>query len=98
MKINTLPTSHLTSAYNLRLIVNKLTHCANILDKVLTNMHRLYQIPSVLSPLGLSDHSVMVYPHLPDYMTSRHEASPVLNHRLGQIQMDFFADSLLKAD
>jgi exonuclease III len=67
--LNTLPVSRILTGYNLKQIVSKPTRGSNILDKVLTNMHNLYQVPTVYSPLGTADHSVVVCDPLPAYRT-----------------------------
>ena len=53
---NTLPEKEITTALKLKQVVNIPTRGNNTLDKILTNLHRLYKEPSSLPALGGSDH------------------------------------------
>ena len=55
--------------YMLKQIVTRVTRKDRILDKILTNTHKLYSEPTVSSPMGLSDYRVVLCrpdPQLPN--------------------------------
>ena len=57
---NTFP-AEITAALNLKQVVKVPTRGKNTLDKILTNMHKLYKAPVSLPPLGNSDHSSVLW-------------------------------------
>ena len=52
----------LRSSFNLRQLVKDPTRGQNILDLVLTNLHKYYKQPEILPPIGNSDHNVILLP------------------------------------
>ena len=60
----------LCSSYNLKQIVNHATRSDNILDKVLTNISKYYDIPNVVAPLKSSDHNSIVMTPSASYTNS----------------------------
>ena len=58
--VNSLQIPQLTRGYNLQQIVTKVTCCATNLDKTLTHMHSLYNVPKVISYMGTADHGVVI--------------------------------------
>ena len=58
---NTFPDKQVTSPLKLRQIVKFPTRGNNTLDKILTNMHKLYKDPTSLPALGRSDHSSVLW-------------------------------------
>ncbi len=50
---------NITSNHSLKQIVNQPTRGNAILDLIITNLHNLYSCPSILAPLGSSDHNVV---------------------------------------
>ena len=54
--LNQYPVTEVTKALNLKQVVKIPTRGKNTLDKILTNMHKLYMAPTSLPPLGNSDH------------------------------------------
>ncbi len=58
---NTLPHGELCRSYNLKQVVTHPTRKDKVLDKIITNLHSLYTTPTVLAPLGLSDHGVVTW-------------------------------------
>ena len=53
--------TYFKQTYRLKQIVSKATHVkGQVLDKIFTNMNMIYQSPHILSPLGLSNHSVVL--------------------------------------
>ena len=55
------------SAFSLKQIVNKATRGNRLLDKVITNMDKVYPSPIIIPQIGTSDHmAVLCYPR-PDY-------------------------------
>jgi hypothetical protein len=51
---------HLYSSFNLKQLVKVPTRGQNILDLVLTNVHKYYNQPETLPPIGSSDHNVVL--------------------------------------
>ncbi len=50
---------NITSNHSLKQIVNQPTRGNATLDLIITNLHNLYSCPSILAPLGSSDHNVV---------------------------------------
>ena len=50
----------LRSSFNLRQLVKEPTRGQNILDLVLTNLHKYYKQPEILPPTGSSDHNIII--------------------------------------
>ena len=49
--------SQITNIYNMKQIVDKNTRKNKTLDKIITNMYELYNVPIILPPIGRSDHN-----------------------------------------
>ena len=64
---NKLPDKQLKCSYKLRQIVTKPTRGNAMLDLVYTNMHSLYQEPTLLAPVGRADHDIVLCFPLPSY-------------------------------
>ena len=58
---NTFPVEEVTSALNLKQVVKVPTRGKKTLDKILTNMQKLYKAPVSLPALGNSDHSSVLW-------------------------------------
>ena len=49
----------MTTRHNLKQVVSKLARNGSILDLILTDFHKLYNDPEILTPLGSSDHNLV---------------------------------------
>ena len=56
---NNLNISDLLTSHNLNQIISESTRGSAILDLVITNMQQFYKKPSILAPVGTSDHNVV---------------------------------------
>ena len=59
--LNQYPVAEVTKALSLKQVVKIPTRGKNTLDKILTNMHKLYMAPISLPALGNSDHSSVLW-------------------------------------
>ena len=59
--LNTYPIAEVTRTLNLKQVVKIPTRGKNTLDKILTNMNKLYMAPTSLPALGNSDHSSVLW-------------------------------------
>ena len=86
----------LCSSFNLKQIVNHATRGDNILDKVLTNISKYYDILNVVAPLSSSDHNSIVLTPSASYANSnlrsfrfvrdaRHSNRRVVREKLCQV-------------
>ena len=50
---------NLTSNQNLKQVVKQPTRGSTILDVIVTNLDKVYSSPSIIAPLGSSDHSII---------------------------------------
>ena len=57
---NSLQTSHCNKYLNLSEIVKEPTRKNNIVDKIFTNCSNFYASPTILSPVGKSDHNCVL--------------------------------------
>jgi len=58
---NDLDTKSLVSDRNFVQVVDKATRGDRILDKIITNFSAHYKHPSIMSPLGASDHCTVIW-------------------------------------
>lgn len=58
---NNLDISDLLNNHNLTQLVDQPTKGSAILDLIITNMHSYYSKPTVLAPIGTSDHNALVW-------------------------------------
>ena len=49
----------LIHSHNLKQVVDQPTRESSILDSIITNLHKLHDNPTVLAPLGSSDHNII---------------------------------------
>ena len=68
---NKLPDKQLKCSYKLKQIVTKPTRGTAMLDLVYTNMHSLYQEPTLLAPIGRADHDIVTCFPLPSHSIPR---------------------------
>ena len=56
---NDFDTRNLTSNQNLKQVVKQPTRGSTILDLIVTNLDKIYSSPTIVAPLGSSDHSII---------------------------------------
>ena len=77
---------------NLKQIVRTLTRSEHVLDLIVTNLHELYNEPSIIAPLGTSDHNVVKWTPSASGSAQSHGKSISKNHvrRFPQSARDAF--------
>ena len=63
--------SQLCNSFSLKQVVKHATSGSNILDKILTNASKFYNVPEILPPVGFSDHNSVLIKPLKQCMNSR---------------------------
>ena len=91
---NSLQTNHFNKYLNLSQIVKDATRKNNILDKIFTNCSNFYASPTILSPVGKSDHNCVLVKPKCYYAYTKVESRVVTKQNLSEQVLDNLAHAI----